>query len=346
MVSELEVENLKDLVREALPPDKVQLVDVKELTKEATDLEVARLIVQQAIAGEIRADTNLEFYKDIYRSVGKMAQDYCHAMFVKGKPGIGKSYHIKRALLQYKLPYTEITGQVTEAYLYRLLYENNGKVLWFNDVNSLLSGIGSVNLLKASTEVGRERILTLSSYSHAQDGLPKNFKFTGKVIFDYNELHGDLKGDFDALVSRGDYIGLSFQPEELSEILKNVAKNDWEMETTEFVIQHTAPEALNLRVQQKAFLTRKYAGKGGLDWKEEVKAELAKYKSREFYELYDMIGKAPIGTVALKKKFMHSGKAKSLRTADRLVSELMFKGVLRKADDAKRDFKVQLNWGD
>lgn len=344
MINDLDLENLKEIVAQSLPPQYADLIDIRALTKEAPNIEVAREIVQDAIAHEIQVKSNEEFYRPIYRAVAKMKADCCNAAFIKGKPGFGKSYNIQRALKMNGLDYVEITGRVTEAALYELLHNSNGKVLWLNDISSLLSGLGSVNLLKAATEVGKERVLTNNSYSYHQSKLPPSFKFNGKVIFDYNEVHGDLKGDFDALVNRGDFVQLNFQPEEMAEIMRNAASTEKDLETTEFCIKHCDPDALNLRVQQKAIMTRKYAQKSNLDWQKEVADELRKYKGKEFYKLYDVIGNKIMTTVELKKKLMTAGLANSIRSADRKVGELEFSGVLKKVDDAKRNYKVQMNW--
>ena len=76
-------------------------------------------------------------------------------------------------LIQNKAKYTEICGDITEAYLYRLLFEHNGDIIWFRDIVRLLRGMNSINLLKSATETETERLLTKNSYSKAQSDLPK-----------------------------------------------------------------------------------------------------------------------------------------------------------------------------
>lgn len=344
MISDLQVENLKDLVLESLPPEEARLIDIKRLVQHCDDYNVATLLVKDEVARQIRLQDNDEFYKPIYRSINKMKDNCCNAAFIKGPGGMGKSYNIKRALELGGQDYKEVNGQLTEAYLYRTLYENNGKVIWFRDLSKLLAGLGSVNLLKAATEMDAKRTLTTNTYSHQQSNLPKSFEFKGKLLFDYNDVRGDLKADFEALLSRGDYIHLNFQPDEVAEIMRNIAATEKELETTEYAIKNCAPEALNLRVQQKAIMTRDFSEKNNLDWKEEVGAELKKYKGRDFYKLFDIMGDKPVTTVQLKKKLMQAGMVNSLRSAHRKVSDLEFTGLIKKADDAKRNYKVKLNW--
>ena len=82
-----------------------------------------------------------EFYTDVDRALTKLCKGYAHLVFIKGRGGIGKSRRIRHNLTKHEEAFYEITGDVTEAYLYRLFYENNGKTLWFKDVTRLLRGM-------------------------------------------------------------------------------------------------------------------------------------------------------------------------------------------------------------
>ena len=80
------------------------------------------------------------YYVNIHRAVEKIAQGYSNLAFIKGRGGTGKSWNIKKILVKCNSKFVEIAGDITEAYLYRLLFEHNGEVIWIRDVAKLLKG--------------------------------------------------------------------------------------------------------------------------------------------------------------------------------------------------------------
>lgn len=82
-----------------------------------------------------------QFYAPVHRAITKLCQGYSNLAFIKGRGAIGKSWNIRKILLKNKAKFKEIAGDVTEAYLYRLLYEHNEEIIWFKDVVRLLRGM-------------------------------------------------------------------------------------------------------------------------------------------------------------------------------------------------------------
>lgn len=291
------------------------------------------------------------YYLRVHRAIQKIAQNYSFLAFIKGRGGIGKSTHVRKALhlagMKAGEDYLEVTGEVTEAYLYRLIFENNGKILWFKDVAKLLQGMNSINLLKAATETEENRILTKNSYSKKQDDLPDRFLCRCKFIFDYNNLWGlSLRDDFEALISRGEFIELAFQDEEMAHIMKLIAKgNKVNEEVTNFLISNyksTGLFRLNLRTQYKALKTYEFANQNGYDWKEEIIGEI-KNTSKTRALLYSIMGNKAIRTTELKKRLLKYEMVSSLRTADRRVTEWIFIEELFRWDENERDGFVSIN---
>lgn len=134
-----------------------------------------------------------KFYEPLIRALNKMVAGYSNLVLLKGRGGIGKTHTVRRILQRSKADFIEVCGDTTPAYLYRLLWENNGKIIYFNDVNKLLRHQDSLNLLKAATEMHTERLMTKLSYSKQQDDLPDRFLFKGKIIFDYNYVDNSLE---------------------------------------------------------------------------------------------------------------------------------------------------------
>lgn len=287
-----------------------------------------------------------QFYSPIIMGINKMCQGYSNLLFIKGRGGIGKSYQIRKALVKNNADFVEVCGEVSEAYLYRLIYENNGKILWFKDVVKLLAGLSSINLLKAATETEEKKILTKSNYSKQQDDLPDKFACKCKFIFDYNNIFGlQLKEDFEALATRGDYKVLPFSDDDVKHIMKLVAQDDKEKDTTQYIIDNFESNGivkLNLRTQWKAFKTREYCEKNNIDWKEGLKNELTNVtKTRAL--LYTLIGTKAVKTTELKKKLLKNELVSSLRTAHRRINEWLYTEELYKWSSEERDFYICIN---
>lgn len=293
------------------------------------------------------ANTSLDvFYKQIIRGVNKMCQGFCNLMFIKGRGGIGKSYQIRKALITNNADFVEVAGDVTEAYLYRLIFENNGKIIWFKDVVKLLQALGSLNMLKSATETETDKILTKNNYSKDQNDLPDRFLCRCKFIFDYNNVFGtQLAADFEALRSRGDYYELAFSDDDLKQLMKLVAKEDWEKEVTEYIIktfESNGMVKLNLRTQRKAFWTYQYALKNNLQWTSELETEM-KNISRVRAMLYTLIGNRAIKTTELKKILVKNDIFGTIRTCDHRINDWLYLEEIYKIGGGDRDFFVCLN---
>jgi len=285
-------------------------------------------------------------YRSIARALEKMKLGCSHLCFVQGRPGIGKSYQIRRFLKALGMPFVEINGDVSEAYLYRLLHKHNGKVIWFKDVARLLKGLRSIELLKAACETENRRLITKMTYSEQQRDLPDHFYFSGKVVFDFNSLAGlKFREDFEALVSRGDYIDLMFSFAEMCEIMRGVCRTDTELEITDFLISHyryCGFNALNLRTQHLAFKTVEYARQKDLDWQEEVRQELRNQRSAVQKLLYPILGDGPARTTEVKRYLVRAEVVSTMRTADRRIHDWLELGDIYRVSNQERDFHISL----
>jgi Skp family chaperone for outer membrane proteins len=324
----------KNLIREKL---KGMVKDLKEQMLE-TKAEQEKIIYQEKAKAEeevqeynkkVTYEVNQEvdkYYQPIRRAVDKVCKGYSHLLFCKGRPGTGKSWNIRRVLTENDNNFVEVAGEVTEAYLYRLLYENNGKVIWLKDISNLLSGLKSIQILKAATETEEARVITKSNYSKQQDDLPDRFVCKCKFIFDYNNIQNTLRDDFEALISRGDFIEFTLSPKEMEHIMRQIARNPEEKEITEFIISNFTGSGLvrlNLRTQWKAINTYKYATALGLDWKQEIDSEL-KRVSKIRALLYGLIGNEAVRRGELKKLLIKHEIVNSIRMADYKIKEWIF----------------------
>lgn len=287
-----------------------------------------------------------QFYAPAIRAVDKMCQGYSNLLFLRSRGGCGKSHQVRKELVKNKADFVEVSGNVTEAYLYRLIFENNGKIIWFKDSVRMLQNQTSINLLKSATETENEKVLTKSSYSKEQADLPDRFLCKCKFIFDYNNIFGtNLKQDFEALTSRGDYLELAFCDDDVMKIMSLIAKEDWQKDITSFIIEKFKANGmvkLNLRTQWKAFKTYQYAKEKGVDWKKELEQEITNV-SRIRNMLYTLIGTKAVRTADLKRIMLRQEMVPTLRTADRLINEYMFLEELFKVSEGDKNFYVCIN---
>lgn len=288
-----------------------------------------------------------EFYRPLIRAVQKLKAGYSRALYIKSSGGLGKTWWVTNLLLQEpRKDFVEIKGDCTPAYLYRLAYENSEKILYFDDTNKILKFADGLNLLKALTELADTRKVMKFSYSKQQDDLPSEFIFKGSVIFNFNYIEPSVKADFEALISRGDYLELAFSPEDVKQIMRLIAKEEWQQEVTEWVIDNynfSGKNPLNLRTQAKAFQTYQYAIVNGLDWRTEIEAELAANMSRIRGTLYSLIGKQCVKVSALVKLLVMSGEVGAIRTAYTRINEYLLIEELWKVSSEGKDFYVCIN---
>lgn len=268
-----------------------------------------------------------EYYKPLTRAILKLIYGYSNIVFIKGKSGIGKSYQIEKMLRKHKVNFIEYGGSnVSEAYLYRLLYENRhkGDIIYFKDVAVLLKGIDSIDLLKMATETRDKKLITKANYSKKQDDLPNRFLYEGSLIFDFNSLTGlNYREDFEALISRGDYIELVLSFDEIKEIMLLICQDKEEKEITKFLIEKYdyIGNQFNLRTQYRAFQTYKYSKEKGLEWKNEIEEELKQNMSFIRRLLYEFMGRKYVLERDVIKFLIRSRYITTIRTAERRINE-------------------------
>jgi len=128
------------------------------------------------------------------------------SLIVSGPAGLGKSYTVEETLKFWDpdgVDHTIIKGYVRATGLYKLLFAHSepGKVIVFDDADTIFFDDTSLNMLKAvcdSTESRKVSYLTEGQLFDDETGtqLPKSFEFKGTIIFITNY-------DFDAMIEKG-----------------------------------------------------------------------------------------------------------------------------------------------
>ena len=222
---------------------------------------------------EFDVNERFQFLEDYVDMVA--ARDMKSAIVV-GEGGLGKSYTVFQRLAKNGLTnvmnleigavldesnsrktFLVVKGYSTAKGLYRTLYENRGRLVVFDDCDSILGDETASNVLKAALDSYDERIVTWNAESFgAGDDLPKSFKFTGGVIFISNKPMHKIP---QALISRSAPADVSMTRTEIITRMKQIIeqgefmadeKMSIKLEALDFIASHInnpQVKSINLR---------------------------------------------------------------------------------------------------
>jgi hypothetical protein len=185
---------------EGIPPETCEQIEERISER----FEVLEILVNASLNGEARG------------------------LIVSGPPGLGKSYKVEEMLREWdqdEVNHTIVKGFVRATGLYKLFYAYRelGKVIVFDDADSIFFDDVSLNLLKAvcdTTDRRRVGWMTEAKFFDEETGeqLPKHFEFEGTIIFitnlDFDNLiirGHKLAPHLSALISRAHYIDLAMK---------------------------------------------------------------------------------------------------------------------------------------
>lgn len=169
-------------------------------------------------------------FEFLSKTVKMVAKGLQASAVISGSGGLGKSYTVKKALLEAGLSdmtviraeegtrvsrarsFVIVKGYSTPKGLYRTLFENNDSVIVFDDCDSVLKDPVALNLLKGALDSYDTRVISWNSDMRDED-LPRSFIFTGRVVFISNMVEEKID---QAIRSRSAVIDVSMS---LSEII-------------------------------------------------------------------------------------------------------------------------------
>lgn len=160
-----------------------------------------------------------------------------NSVIITGSGGLGKTYTVMECLRDagfeeatWAQPdddetiagdYEVVKGFITPKALYRRLYENRGRLIVFDDCDSVWDNPTTVSLLKAALDSYETRKISWFSESMTDDeSLPQQFEFKGKIIFVSNLSLADLD---QSILSRCLYVDVSMTPIEKIERIRTLA---------------------------------------------------------------------------------------------------------------------------
>ena len=169
-----------------------------------------------------RIRERFDMLKDMTKAVKKGT---VRAMIVSGPPGVGKSHGVEEVLDRYALmesmgagkQHEVIKGATSALGLYCKLYKmaDKGKVVVFDDCDSIFADELSLNILKAALDSKKNRTIhwNTDSFKLRNEGVPDSFKFEASAIFitnlKFDKVKGKLREHLEALESRCHYMDLT-----------------------------------------------------------------------------------------------------------------------------------------
>jgi len=226
----------------------------RQLAKMAPALEAAAQ--REAVQNErFGINTRFEFVEKLVNMVASGVQP---SAVITGEGGLGKTYTVRKTLEDAGLEdmtailneaedgdvienaYITIKGFSTAKGLYRTLYENNGKIILFDDCDSILKDPVALNILKGALDSYDRRYISWNAEMKESDDLPRSFEFTGSIIFISNMDQDKID---QAVRSRSMMIDLSMTDEQKIDRMEHIALSG------DFLPQYEAEiktDALNL----------------------------------------------------------------------------------------------------
>lgn len=197
--------------------------------------------------------------------------DVTPSLIVTGEGGLGKTHEIKEVIDVTALQgceYIFIKGYSTARGLYNTLYDNNDKLIVFDDCDSVLEDKVAVNILKSALDSYDNRTISWMAKMNKNDKYPQQFDFTGRIIFISNKSKDSIDG---AILSRSLTVDLTMTPaekiERMTTILPNILPqydDEVKVEALKFLNENKDGNNINMRT---LIMVIKMANSNPTNWK-------------------------------------------------------------------------------
>lgn len=220
-------------------------------------------------------DDKLDVFVAIEYATMQVAHGISKFFLITGGGGFGKTTTVETALSQIGKKYYSMSGSITEAALYEILYKNRSKnnLILLDDCDSYWKSENMINLLKAATDTKQKRFISKAAKTYFDSDdmtdteieqkyktsgkLPNRFEFDGSIICITNTPQAKLEANDEAapLLTRGLHIDVQLTKVQAIAKIKSVMNKMLDVDTD---IKEEALEYLIL-------LTTNYETKIGLN---------------------------------------------------------------------------------
>jgi hypothetical protein len=171
---------------------------------------------------EFNINQKFDFLTDLTSMV---VNDITPSLIVTGEGGLGKTHSVKTTIADNGLEtgdYVFFKGYSTARGLYNTLFDNNGKLIVFDDCDSVLEDKVALNILKSALDSYETREISWMSKMNKSDEYPNQFNFTGRIIFISNKNKDKID---EAVLSRSLTVDLSMTPNEKIERMEYILED-------------------------------------------------------------------------------------------------------------------------
>lgn len=147
------------------------------------------------------------------------------SLIVTGEGGLGKTHSVTETIKSNDLSedrYVFFKGYSTARGLYNTLYDNNDKLIIFDDCDSVLDDKVALNILKSALDSYETRTISWMAKMNKNDEYPQQFEFTGRIIFISNKSITDVN---EAIRSRSLTVDLTMTPSDKIERMNAIIED-------------------------------------------------------------------------------------------------------------------------
>lgn len=183
------------------------------------------------------------------------------SLILTGEGGLGKTHAITNAIQNSDLcsdDYVFIKGYSTARGLYNALYDNNSRLIIYDDCDSILEDKVALNILKSALDSYERRTISWSAKMNRNDEYPQQFDFTGRIIFISNKSKESMN---EALLSRSLTIDLTMTPIDkitrMASILPNIMPEyDMVAKTDALNFLNSVKDQVSLNIRMLIMVTK------------------------------------------------------------------------------------------
>jgi hypothetical protein len=183
------------------------------------------------------------------------------SLVVLGEGGLGKSYSVTQTIKANDLEdmdYVFFKGYSTARGLYNTLFDNNGKLIIFDDCDSVLDDKVAVNILKSALDSYDKRTISWMSKVGKNDEYPQHFDFTGRIIFISNKSKEKID---EAILTRSLTVDLTMTPDDkitrMNTILPNILPEyDMDIKQDALGFLETVKEEVSLNMRMLVMVAK------------------------------------------------------------------------------------------
>ncbi len=154
-----------------------------------------------------------------------VVNDVTASAVITGEGGLGKTHSVIECIKSNNLEdkdFVIFKGYSTARGLYNTLYDNNGKLIVFDDCDSILEDKVALNILKSALDSYDKRTISWMSKMPKSDAYPNQFDFTGRIIFISNKSKDKIDG---AVKTRSLIVDLTMTPADKIERMRFIVAN-------------------------------------------------------------------------------------------------------------------------